>query len=409
MFDDLKENFFNMVTSRLFLLFILFTVICIILLHRVFDLQIVRGEEFLDTFQLKIKKEKTILASRGKIYDRNGKLLAYNNLSYSVTIEDVYESGRGKNANLNATIKTLIEMIEKCGDSTVSDFRIFLDQNNNYAFTTDDREDRQLRRFLADVYGKRRFDELDYKEQTATAEEVVEFLGGTTRFGIGAMETIEDENGKERDVFVVGKGFTKEEVMKIMTIRYDMSNNSFQKYIATTVATNVSEKTVAMVMENSDILRGVQITEDTVRSYVDSIYFAHILGYTGKISQEELENFRAAPSGNQYDMNDKVGKLGIEQSQEHILQGSKGYETVFVNSVGKVIDTSDYVEPIAGNDVYLTIDKELQMAIYHILEENIASIIYTKLRDIKEYKPTDNSSAVDIVIPIYDVYFALIN
>lgn len=409
MFDDLKENFFNMVTSRLFLLFLVFTVICIVMLHRVFDLQIVRGEEFLDSFELKIKKEKSIPASRGNIYDRNGNLLAYNDLAWSVTIEDVIESGRNKNAILNKTIFDLIKMIESCGDKTVSDFFIILDQDGNYAFSVEDRENRQLRRFLADVYGKNRFDELEYRQQTATADEVVRFLGDTARFGIGESETYLDDDGRERERFQVGKGYTKDEVLKIMTIRYDMRNNSFRKYIATTVASNVSEKTVAHVMENSDILRGVQITEDTVRRYFDSVYFAHILGYTGKISQEELDNFRADPLAKQYDMNDTIGKLGIEQSQEHILQGSKGSETVFVNNVGKVIDTSDYVEPIAGNNVYLTIDKDLQIGLYHILEEKIASIVYTKLRDIKEYIPRENASSIDIVIPIYDVYFALIN
>ncbi|MCL2051926.1 MAG: penicillin-binding transpeptidase domain-containing protein [Lachnospiraceae bacterium] len=409
MFDDFKANFFNMVTSRIFILLLVFIVAGFVMIHRIFDLQIVRGADFSDAFELKIRKERSIPATRGNIYDRNGNLLAYNDLSYSVTIEDVFESVRGKNAALNATIFNLIELIERCGDKTVSDFFIILDQDNNYAFSVEDRENRHLRRFLADVYGKRRFDDLDYREQSATAEEVVDFLGGTSRFGIGGFLTYEDEEGKERERFVVGLGFSKEDVLKIMTIRYDMSNNSFQRYIATTVATNVSEKTVAVVMENSDTLRGVHITEASVRRYVDSIYFAHILGYTGKISQEELENFRAQPLGSQYDMNDTIGKLGIEQSQEHILQGSKGNEVVFVNNVGKVIDTSDYVSPIAGNDVYLTIDKDLQIALYHILEEKIASIIYTKLRDIKEYVPAENANAIDIVIPIYDVYYALIN
>ncbi|MCL2718262.1 MAG: penicillin-binding transpeptidase domain-containing protein [Lachnospiraceae bacterium] len=409
MFDDFKENFFNMVTSRIFILLLLFIAAGFIMIHRIFDLQIVQGADFSDAFELKIRKERSIPATRGNIYDRNGNLLAYNDLSYSVTIEDVFESVRGKNAALNATIFNLIQLIERCGDKTVSDFFIILDQDNNYAFTTDDRENRHLRRFLADAYGKRRFDDLDYREQSATAEEVIEFLGGTSRFGIGGFETYEDEEGKERERFVVGLGFSKEDVLKIMTIRYDMSNNSFQRYIATTVATNVSEKTVAVVMENSDILRGVQITEASVRRYVDSIYFAHIIGYTGKISQEELESFRNSPDGSQYDMNDTIGKLGIEQSQEHILQGSKGNEVVFVNNVGKVIDTSDYVEPIAGNDVYLSIDKDLQIALYHILEEKIASIVYTKLRDIREYRPAENASSIDIVIPIYDVYYALIN
>ena len=80
-----------MVTSRLTLLFIVFTAMAATLISRLFDLQIVNGESYLNNFQLKIQKEKVIEGTRGNIYDRNGELLAYNELAYSVTIEDVYE------------------------------------------------------------------------------------------------------------------------------------------------------------------------------------------------------------------------------------------------------------------------------------------------------------------------------
>lgn len=404
MINKLKENFLNMITSRLFFLFVVMAAISVVMIQRIFDLQIVHGEEYLDSFQLKIKKERTIPAARGNIYDRDGNLLAYNDLSYSVTIEDVFEPGANRNKNLNAIIHRLVQLIERCGDKTVSDFRIILDEDNQYRFTVEDREDNQLKRFLADVYGEKNFDDLEYKEKTATAEDVVNYLGGYGRFGIG------DYEGEEsRDNFVVGKGYSRENLLKVMTIRFDMNNNSYQKYIATTVATNVSEETVAVIMENSDVLEGVTIMEDTVRKYIDSIYFSQILGYTGKTSQEELENLNTEYPDIHYDMNDTIGKLGIEQSQENILQGKKGHETVFVNNVGKVISSSDYVEPVAGDDVYLTIDKDLQEAVYHILEEKIASILYTKIRNIKEFIPPDNVSSSNIVIPIYDVYFALIN
>ena len=75
-----------------------------VLVYRLFDLQIVNGESYLDNFRLMIEKVKTLEGTRGNIYDRNGNLLAYNELAYSVTIEDVYESGRGKNAKLNDKI-----------------------------------------------------------------------------------------------------------------------------------------------------------------------------------------------------------------------------------------------------------------------------------------------------------------
>lgn len=398
MFENIKEKFINLITSRILVLIVLMIAISAVMIHRVFDLQIVHGEEYVDSFQMKIKKERTIKGSRGCIFDRNGNLLAYNELAHSVTIEDVYESGKMKNHNLNTTIHTLINMIERNGDHIVSDFKITLDQNGHYMFSV---EGTSLKRFLADVYGKRSIEDLEEKERTATAQEVVDYLCGWDRFRIGEYDT--DTTSSE---FVPGNGYTAEETLKILTIRYDMSSNSYQKYIATTVATDVSEETVAVVMENNDILEGVSIVEDTVRKYVDSIYFAHIIGYTGKISTEELETLHEEDPS--YDMNDTVGKLGIEKSMETQLQGTKGSETIFVNSVGKVTETTDYHEPVAGNDVYLTIDKDLQIAAYKILEEELASILYTNIINAKEFDASKVTSS-KIKIPIYDVYFALIN
>ena len=88
MFDDLKESFINFVTSRVFVLMLLFLAFFGILLGRVFLLQIIHGEDYAESFTMKIKKEINIPSTRGKIYDCNGKILADNVLSYSVTIED---------------------------------------------------------------------------------------------------------------------------------------------------------------------------------------------------------------------------------------------------------------------------------------------------------------------------------
>lgn len=400
MFEDFKEKFINMVTSRVFVLILLMAAIASVVVHRMFDLQIVHGEEYLSSFQTRIMRERTIRGSRGNIYDRNGNLLAYNELAHSVTIEDVYESGKMKDYRLNSTIYSLIRMIEGNGDSIVSDFKIILDKNNRYVFAV---EGSQLLRFLADVYGYASTDKLSEKERTSTAQEVVDYLCGWNRFRIGIYSSEDTE-----DTFTAGQGYSRDEVLKILTIRYDMHNNSYQKFIATTVATDVSEKTVAVVMENSNELEGVSIVEDTIRRYIDSVYFSQIIGYTGKVSQEELTALQEENGQDAYDSSDTVGKLGIEKSMENWLQGTKGSETIFVNSVGKVIETTNYVEPVAGNDVYLSIDKDLQIAAYRILEERLASILYTNIINAREFNP-ENASASNIRIPIYDVYYALIN
>lgn len=395
-----RDWFINLITSRLFFLFFVFIALGAILIHRIFELQIVNGEEYLNNFTLKIEKERTINSTRGVIYDRNGEILAYNELAYSVKIEDVYESGKTKNKELNATILKLIHYIEGNGDKLINDFDIIVDERGNYAFTV---TGTALQRFLADVYGKNKYEDLDVRYQTATAEEVVEYLAGPKRFAIGDYTDPEDT-----DSFQIGLGYAdKEEVIKMITVRYNMNLNSFQKYIATTVATEVSDETVAVIMENSNELDGVSIAEDTIRKYVDSVYFSHIIGYTGKISTDEYNEL--VKENDNYTLNDVIGKAGIEQVMETSLQGKKGSETVYVDNLGKVIETSDRVEPVAGNDLYLTIDKNLQKAVYNILEQKIAGILVSKIDNTREYISGENASASNIRIPIYDVYFALIN
>lgn len=386
-----------MITSRVFVLIICFFLLCISLLHRIFVLQIVHGEEYMDNFKLKIRKERSIASTRGNIYDRNGELLAYNELAYNVTIEDVYESGNDKNQKLNETISNLIRIIEKNGDKIINDFNIVLDKDGSFQFTV---EGKQKDRFLADVYGCDTIDKLSYSQKSSTPDEVIAYLAGPKRYAIGEYADPEDKNS-----FVSGAGYSKEQLLKIITIRYAMSANGYQKYIATTVASDVNEKTVAVVMENSDILEGVSIAEDTVRKYEDSVYFSHILGYTGKISQDELAEL--SKENDSYAATDTIGKAGIEQVMETSLQGKKGSEIMYVDNLGKVIEITERTEPTAGNDLYLTIDKDLQKAVYNILEQKIAGILVSKLDNIKAAgTPT---SAANIRIPIYDVYYALIN
>ena len=379
---------------------LLFIAMSGVLIYRIFTLQIVNGADYLSKFQLKINKDIVIPSTRGKIYDRNGELLAYNELAYSVTIEDVYESSKTKNQELNTTIYKLIHMIEGNGDKLVNDFNIVIGSDGNYEFTP--LSSAQQLRFLGDVYGKADLSKLSYAEKTATAAEVVEYLAGTKKYAIG-----EYENPEDKDSFVVGKGYTNADVLKIITVRYSLSLNNFQKYIATTVATDVSDETVAQIMENSADLEGVSIAETTIRKYVDSLYFSHILGYTGKISEDEYAELSAEDDG--YTRNSVVGKAGIEQVMERTLKGKDGVRNVFIDNLGKVIDVNSQTDPVAGNNIYLTIDKDLQKAVYSLLEQKIAGILIDKIENIKEYIPPENASASNIKIPIDDVYYALIS
>ncbi len=225
--ERFKENFMNMVTSRLLILVLVLFGMGGYLIYTIFQLQIVQGEDYFNNFQLRITRERAIPATRGNILDRDGNLLAYNELAYSVTIEDVYESGRGKNARLNDTIYRLISMIERCGDKIINDFHIVLDSNGNYQYNV---EGTQLLRFLADVYGHAAIDDDDFKEKekTATPDEVMEYLCGSGHYGIGNYTDPDDSS-----TFEPGLGYTREEVLKIVTIRFAMSAKSPQRWRTT--------------------------------------------------------------------------------------------------------------------------------------------------------------------------------
>lgn len=394
MFERIREFLKNFFQSRLVVLFAVMLLLCVILLERLFSLQIVHGEEYQENYTLKIKKEKVLPSTRGNIYDRNGELLAYNELAYSVTIEDngTYDSLKEKNKAINDELATILSVLDKNGDKIENNFNIALNEDGSYSFTV---EGKSLLRFLADVYGRTRTDDLKYNkklgynEAEASADQVIAYLCREKGFDLS------------EDVYA------RTDLYRILVIRYAMSQNSFQKYISTTIATDVSEKTVAYVSENAASLQGMEISEDTIRRYVDSEYFAHIIGYTGKISDEEYENL--SKESDNYTLTDVVGKSGIEQVMDLQLQGQKGYETVYVDNLGKVVETTERVEPLAGNDVYLSINKDWQEAIYDLLEQEIAGIVYSKIINAKEYLASNNSTAADIKIPIYDVYFALIN
>lgn len=394
MFDTIKDFFRKLFKSRVFVLCVVMILLSSILLGRLFYLQILKGASYQDNYSLRIQKTRVLNSTRGNIYDRNGNLLAYNELAHSITIEDngEYDDLENRNESLNQELLTILQELDKNGDTIENHFSIGLDEDNEYYYTV---EGTSLKRFLADVYDHTSVDDLSYNkalgynEAEATPQQVMDYLCRAKGYDMS-----------EED-------YARQDLYRIVVLRNAIAQNAYQKYITTTIAKNVSDDTVAFVAENLNSLQGVNIEEDTIRRYVDSEYFSHIIGYTGKISAEEYEDF--SENDDRYTLNDVVGKSGIEQVMDGQLQGTKGSESVFVDSLGKVVETTDRVEPSAGNDVYLSIDKDLQEAVYHLLEQEIAGILYSKILNIKEYNASANGSASDIVIPIDNVYFALIN
>lgn len=371
-----------------------------ILLLRLFQLQIINGADSQSDYLMRVIKTRSLNSTRGNIFDRNGKLLAYNELAYGITIEDNGSYSREgelsatqvKNCSINEDIAQILHAMDQNGDTIDNDFSITLTDDGSYEFAV---SGTKLQRFRADIYGKTKVDDLGYDKKlgydtaNASPEQIMEYLGGTGS-----------------NCFDISPEYDIRDAYRITIIRYRMRQNSYQKYIGATIASDVSEETVAYISEHSNELQGVDITEDTIRRYNDSKYFAHLIGYTGQIDEEEFIAFGGNEEGSEYSKTDTVGKSGIEQYMDTELKGKKGEEKLYVDNMGKELETIERTEPIAGNDVYLSIDMDLQEAVYDLLEQEIAGIVYSKIINAKTYEA---HGASDIKIPIDDVYYALIN
>ncbi len=422
LFNEIKEKFIKFITSRSVMLAGVIVVFACVLIGRLFYLQIIMGDYYKETATNETIKTKYVPAPRGCIYDRNKNLLAHDERADSVTIEDVYPdlTKSKKNRNINETLKKTIEIIEANNDEIDIDFDIMRDVSGKYIYKPESEND--ILKFLRDAYGRTSVKELKSEEKTKTAKQVVDDL--CFQFSIGDYR-----NPQDKESFESMKGYSPEMGFKILVIRYKMSKQGYQNYLATTIASRVSEETAAAILESKDELPGVDVTSSYMRMYDDDFFcFSPILGYTGKISVSELDEFNKAEGEendgskkgllgkngsddaeeNKYDMNDIVGKSGIEKALESDLQGTKGKDTIHVDSTGHVLEVSDSVEPVAGHDVYLTIDKELTKSCYKILEKNLATILLDKLKDAKTGPVFDEKpSANQMWIPVYDAFINL--
>lgn len=380
--DELKR----VARSRLFPVAVLFSILFVSLVYRIFVIQIIDGKEHSDDSVTEQEKTIETKATRGVIYDRNGVVLAYNELSYSLQIEDNGELSTSEEKN--AMLHQLIHYVEDLDGNITYDMPMEFNSKGKIQFTV---EENSLLKFKMNVFSKNSTKELSQEEIAMNASEVYEYM--------------------KTKLFKISDEYSDEDTWKIMALRYILYINRYAKnlegYIPITISTNLSDEIVAAIKENRSELVGVEIVEETNRVYKDSEYFAHILGYTGTISSETLEE-KQEEGDEYYSSTDQIGKTGLEAKYEEFLRGEKGYQTVVKNSSGKVVEVLKTVDPVAGNDLYLTIDAKLQKASYDLLEKELASILLENIVNSKS-TGTKGKSSDGITIPIYDVYFALID
>lgn len=391
---------------RCFILQFIFIALFSILIHRLFVLQIVNGQKYAEDFELQITRTIREHNTRGNIYDCNGEVLAYNELVYTVTMIDdgTYASERERQLSINSVIYCVMKKLNENNEQINNELKIEVGTDGNYVYTV---SGRALARFKADIFGESDPDDMTPEQVNMSANDMIQFLAGNSKFALyGTGKSFYSE--EELQKYGLPKEYTDEEVLTIVGIRYMLSLNEYKKYVPITLARNVSDKTVAYIMENNQSLIGIDIGQDWERTYTGGEAFSHILGYVGKISSEEMEKY--ADSDRDYTPDSIVGKSGIEQYMESELQGLNGEKQIVVNNVGKVVGEKNIIkETVSGKDVYLSIDKDLQIAVYHILEQNLAGIISSNLINTKKFDKNHISDTSDIRIPIYDVYIALVN
>ncbi|NLB33621.1 MAG: penicillin-binding protein, partial [Tissierellia bacterium] len=188
---------------------------------------------------------------------------------------------------------------------------------------------------------------------------------------------IDDFTAKEvfkmlRESLEIADNINDYDMRNMMVLRERYNRVSFLSYHPVDICYSISEKTVAMISERSHELKGINIEIEPLRYYPQYETASHLLGYLGKIAQDyEVQEYIVEKG---YSNDDIIGKTGLEEKFENYLRGVKGRKTVEVNNVGKTIRSVSSQAPLPGDDVYLTIDNNLQKKAEEYLKKGLDEI-----------------------------------
>ncbi|MCF0228090.1 MAG: penicillin-binding protein [Parasporobacterium sp.] len=383
-YESIRDFIIKIFTSRTAIIGIVFCVFFVIILSRLFYLQIIKADYYKENFTLMAQKTIYSEGARGNIYDKDGNILAHNEVSYSVVMTDEIKSSDQKGEIINKIIFDTINIIESNGDRITDDFNIAF--KDGKAVFKDDPVTPAIT-FLCNVFGLKSTEIRENGYDRYTAEQVLDYMCSDKRFDIDP------------------EIYNLEDRIKICTVRYALSLNSYQKYISTEIASDINQYTQAAIMENRAELTGIDVKETYKRIYDYGVYYGSILGYTGYISENELGSYNSNDLGIEYQAGDIVGKTGVEASFDSYLKGTRGTETVFVDSKGSIMQVVDTTRSVSGNDLYLTLDTDLQIAFYEILEREVAGLLVSS---IVNWDYVSDGTDEIVYIPVNDVYYKLL-
>ena len=299
----------------------------IILITQLFNLQIVKGEEYREQSNTRLTRESTVKAARGDILDRTGEKLATVTMGFGI---ELYKTKVDDNT-LNNSLLELVNILIKNGQKYPDSFPISI---NPYQYSIEGEE-------LSKWKKKYKVDE------QATAEEA--FLVFKKKYKIN-NENIED-------------------IRKIIAIRYEITTNGYSNVKPITISKNVSREVVAELSERSGEFPGINIVTTSSRNYTSANLASHILGYVNKISSKEY-----ASRKDKYTQDDVIGKTGVESVFEDYLKGEDGKKAIYMSVDGAITGEDTIKDAVSGANVVLTIDAKLQNIAENALAANIEKI-----------------------------------
>lgn len=284
-----------------------------------------------------------IQALRGNICDRNGKVLVTTSYAYDIIFDYTYMPDDF--IEFNNTILTVLDAMERTGNGEYATEGLFpfVGEYPNYTYSTEATTEgtstyRALHRILTDL-----------DMEGASAEDLRDYYIKRWKY---------NRLGDDGEPI-----WSDEDIDRLFRIRYDMVRLQFSSVNPYTVASGVGIDFVSYIKEQS--ITGVGDKISVKRTYMYPGYASHILGRVGAITAETWDHYKALG----YGINDTVGIDGCEGEFESYLHGSDGVRTITRNAVGEIVKEEITVEPIAGKDVYLTIDIDVQIAAEDALKQ----------------------------------------
>ena len=312
-------------------LVILILLLLTVYLVALYKLQIIEGEANYNRSSELTNTERVVTAARGNIYDRYGRTLVSNEETYNLKIDT---DKLFANDDPNSVILELVHMVQGYGDEYTDDLPITMTPPFEY-----DPDMTAIQRTMLDAYYVRQ--EID---PNSTAVELMSYM--RTRYNID-------------------NSYSAEEMRIIAGVRYSINVRYAVNTADYVFVEDASMKLISSIMENK--LVGIEVERAYSRKY-GTEYAAHILGYTGLMTQEEYEKYSLL----NYSTDAMVGKDGVEYAFENYLHGKDGKVIETRNSAGTVLATVYEEEPEPGNHVYLTIDSVLQEQTERILANGVS-------------------------------------